>query len=60
MLCLLSTASCARPIVSSSPGTVQCLNDCVTVTKGILKEHAQLFDETIRLRDALSICEKRK
>lgn len=60
MPCLLSIASCARPIVSSAPAARHCVADCVTVTKGILKEHAELFDETIRLRDALAICEGRK
>lgn len=60
ILCLLSTVSCGRAIVSSADNTVQCKADCAFVSKALIKEHAELFDEVIRLREALAICEKRR
>jgi hypothetical protein len=46
--------------VLSSDATTQCKADCVPVSKSFVKEHAELFEEVIRLREALAICEKRK
>lgn len=60
MLCLLSIASCGRTIVLSSDATTQCKTECVSVSQSFVKEHAELFEEVIRLRDALAMCEGRK
>ena len=63
MLSLLGTVSCAGnkvPEVPASASSVRCMQDCVSVTKAFVKEHADLFDEAIRLRAALAICEKRR
>jgi hypothetical protein len=38
--------------------TVQCTTDCVQVSKGFLKEHAELFNEAIRLRAELAQCRR--
>ena len=63
MSCLLATVSCAGntfPNVPASAASVNCHGDCVLVTKALVKEHAELFEEVIRLRAALAICEKRR
>lgn len=36
--------------------TLQCQKACVSVSKGFVKEHAELFDELIRTRAALKMC----
>ena len=54
--CLLSTASCATAPAPSSDASVQCTAECVLVTKALVKEHADLFQEAIRLRAALASC----
>jgi hypothetical protein len=60
-LSLLSTVSCANSIPPNRAGaSVQCTSDCVAVTKGLLIEHAELFNEVIRLRMALAKCEGRQ
>jgi hypothetical protein len=46
--------------VPASAASVACTMDCVLVTRALVKEHAELFDEVIRLHAALAICEKRR
>lgn len=56
MLCLSGFVSCASkpaPSVPANAATVQCTTDCVAVSKAFIKEHADLYDEVIRLRAAL-------
>ena len=56
MCCLLSSANCAPKSdlrTPLSPATTQCTVECVPVSKAFIKEHAELFDEVIRLRAAL-------
>jgi hypothetical protein len=57
-----TTASCASkvPNVPASDATVQCHTDCVQVSKAFLKEHADLFDEVIRTKSALKLCQEKK
>ena len=62
MLSLVTTASCTRKVVPSVPAndaTVQCTVDCWSVSKAFVKEHAALFNEVIRLREALDTCNKK-
>lgn len=58
MLCSLSFVSCASKPKSVLIGaaTVQCQSECVSVSKAYVKEHADLFDEVIRLKASLKIC----
>lgn len=51
----ISIASCGSKVspVPRSAATVQCGTDCVPVSKAFLKEHADLYDEVIRLRAAV-------
>lgn len=44
--------------VPPSDATVQCTVDCWPVSKAFVKEHANLFNEVIRLRAALEECRK--
>lgn len=63
MSCLLGTVSCAGnrvPSVPASAASVRCQTECVSVTKALVKEHAELFEENIRLHAALAICEHRR
>ena len=58
---MLSLASCghfgSKPArsVPANDSTVQCHADCVAVSKAFIKEHADLYDEVIRLRAALKL-----
>jgi hypothetical protein len=59
MLCSMSIASCTHklaPSVPASDATVQCVTDCWSVSKSYVKEHANLFNEVIKLRAALAAC----
>lgn len=38
--------------------SVVCTQDCVPVTKGFVKEHAALFNELIRTKAALKMCQE--
>ena len=63
MLCWGSIVSCAESKgreVPASAATLQCQVDCVSVSKALVKEHYDLFDENIRLKAALAICERRR
>lgn len=65
LVAMLFLASCGLfgnkpgPNVPSSDATVQCQKDCVSVSKALVKEHADLFDEVIRLRAALEVCREK-
>ena len=62
MCCLTLTASCANKLNPSMPpsaASVQCMTDCVAVTKTYVKEHAELFAEVIRLRAAVKFCHEK-
>jgi hypothetical protein len=62
MLCLASIVSCAnKPARSVTPSeaTVQCTEDCWSVSKAFVKEHANLFNEVIRLRALAEEARKR-
>ena len=63
MGCLMSTASCTNKLapnpVTPSDATVQCTVDCWSVSKAFVKEHANLFNEVIKLRAALEECRKK-
>ena len=63
MLSWMSIASCASvPDYKLAPrtgATVQCQTDCVSVSRTFLKEHADLFDEVIRARASLKMCQER-
>ena len=58
---MLSLASCGHfaskpaPSVPANEATVQCRTDCVPVSKAFIKEHADLYDEVIRLRAAMKL-----
>ena len=58
---MLFLASCGLfgskpdPSVPANAATVQCQTDCVPVSKAFIKEHADLYDEVIRLRAALKL-----
>lgn len=43
------------------PATIQCKEGdrCFSVTKEFLLEHGRLFDENIRLKSALNICQNK-
>ena len=61
--CLLSTVSCSTkldPNLVIGEASVQCSSDCVSVTKGFVKEHANLFDELIRTKAALKMCQEKR
>ncbi len=61
MLLWVSIGACVnkhKPVLIGE-ATVQCKVDCVSVSKGYLREHAQLFDEVIRLRADLDLCKKK-
>jgi hypothetical protein len=45
--------------VPADAATVQCRQECVSVSRAFVKEHANLFDEVIRLRAALKLCQER-
>lgn len=61
LVAMLSLASCGlfgskqAPSVPANAATVQCHVDCVPVSKAFIKEHADLYDEVIRLRAALKL-----
>ena len=60
--CSLSIASCVSrpdPNLSIGASTVACTVDCVPVSKAFVKEHAELFDEVIRLRAALKLAHEK-
>ena len=66
IFCLLSTASCSSkpvPKAAFSDASVQCdatvRKDCWSVTPAYVKEHAILFDEAIRLKAALKVCQEK-
>lgn len=62
MLCLVNIVSCTSKqglSVPASDATTRCKTDCVSVSKALVKEHANLFDEAIRLRAALEDCRKK-
>ena len=62
---MLSLSSCGilnskpAPSVPASDASVQCRQDCVSVTKAFVKEHANLYDEAIRLRASLKMCQEK-
>lgn len=59
IFCLLTIVSCDSKLVPNVPlgeMTLQCTKDCVSVSKAFIKEHAELFDEDIKLRAALKMC----
>ena len=61
MLSLVTIVSCTTkpvPSVPASDATVQCEKDCWSVSKAFVKEHANLFNEVIKLRAALEECRK--
>jgi hypothetical protein len=63
MLCLLSIVSCSTkldPNLVIGEAAIHCKEDCVVVTKGFVKEHANLFDELIRTKSALKMCQEKK
>lgn len=63
MLCSATIVSCSWnkvPNVPASAATVHCAADCVAVSKAFVKEHADLFDQLIRAKAALAICENRR
>lgn len=61
IISMMSIAGCAKSIPPNSAGSsVQCVSDCAVVTKGLLIEHADLFDEVIRLRLAVQKCQDQK
>ena len=63
ILCLMSTVSCAlKPVPRPASGaTVRCAadEDCVSVSKAFVREHGELFDENIRLKAALKLCNEK-
>lgn len=66
MLSLMSIGGCASKLVPRAPSSaasVQCEdgtgNHCWSVTPAYVKEHALLFDEVIRLRAALKMCQEK-
>jgi hypothetical protein len=63
MLCLGSMSACAgkpAPSVPASAATVQCKVDCVSVSKAFIKQHAELYEEAIKMRAALKFCEDKR
>ena len=61
--CGLSIVSCSTkldPNLVIGEASVQCTTDCVAVTKGFVKEHATLFDELIRTKAALKMCQEKR
>ena len=61
MLCLLSIVSCSGkldPNLVIGESSLMCDLDCVVVTKGFIKEHANLFDELIRTKASLKMCQE--
>ena len=66
LLAILSFNGCgilsSKPVpsVPASDATVQCQKDCVSVSKAFIKEHGNLFDEAIRLRASLKMCQEKK
>jgi hypothetical protein len=63
MLCLLSTVSCSTkldPNLVIGESSLRCDLDCVVVTKGFIKEHAKMFDQLIRTKAALKMCQEKK
>ena len=61
MLCLLSIVSCSAkldPNLVIGESSLMCDLDCVVVTKGFIKEHANLFDELIRTKASLKMCQE--
>ena len=61
MLLWWSIGACDKRPASVLIGdaTAQCTVDCVSVSKGFLKEHANLFDEVIRLRADKKLCQEK-
>lgn len=62
MLSLLSIVSCASkpdPNLVIGEATVQCKANCVSVSRGFVKEHADLFDELVRTKAALKMCQEK-
>jgi len=62
IFCLLSIVSCASkrdPNLAIGAATLQCQVECVSVSKAFVKEHAELFDEDIKLRAALKLCNEK-
>lgn len=57
------TASCvSKPDPKPDPpsgATVACTTDCFSVSTAFIREHAQLFDEVVRLRAALKLCQEK-
>jgi hypothetical protein len=54
--------SCANkldPNLVIGESTVECKVDCVSVSKGFIKEHATLFDELIRTKASLKMCQEK-
>lgn len=59
---MLSTAACAEksaPRIDPGGATVQCKQDCISVNKAFVVEHAYLFDELIRTKAALKVCQEK-
>ena len=60
----LSIVGCpSKPVPKPDPpsgATTQCLIDCASVSKSFLREHGQLFDENIRLKAALKLCQEKR
>jgi hypothetical protein len=53
--------SCASkvPKVPASNAEAGCKVDCVPVTKAFLKEHAELYDQLIRVKTNLKNCQEK-
>lgn len=61
LLSAILLPSCSPTIdkhAPASPASVVCQTNCVSVTPAFVKEHADLFDEVIRLRAALKVCQE--
>jgi hypothetical protein len=67
IFCLLNIVACSSkpvPKAAFSDASVQCdtlkRTDCWSVTPAYVKEHANLFDELIRTKAALKLCQEKK
>jgi hypothetical protein len=61
MLSSVSWIGCAAtlPNVPADAATTQCQTDCVQVSKAFVKKAANIYDELIRMKAALKICQER-
>jgi len=64
LVLIVGLSGCAnhKLIVIHSTTTVNCdpaKDECFSVSRGFLDEHGQLFQEVIRLREALDTCNKK-